>query len=201
MPIAIQIGQIMFPLIAIVSVGVFIGKRQQLQLDSISTVNLNVFIPALVFASLIQQAFHFKTYAWLAISGLSLVLITALVVIPIARWLKTEYRTIAPTMMFHNAGNVGLPLLSLALGPEGLAAGLILFLVGNVTHFGLGSYMLDRNAHWLRSISSPAILAALLAFDLDATRADLLVGNHVLGVTFVARELHSRLGVPHSGLR
>ena len=198
MPIAIQIGQIMFPLIAIVAIGVLIGKRQQLQLDSINDVNLNVFIPALVFASLLQQNFHFKTYFFLAISGLGLVLITAVIVIPIARWLNTEYRTIAPTMMFHNAGNVGLPLLSLALGPEGLAAGLILFLVGNITHFGLGSYMLDRNAHWLRSISSPAIIAAVLAFVLQANQISvanfIILPIHMLGSIAVPLMLFS-LGV------
>ena len=93
---------------------------------------------------------------------------TAMIATPIARLTQLEYKTIAPPLMFHNAGNVGLPLLALALGPEGLAAGLILFLVGNITHFGVGSYMLDRNAKWIRSLTSPAILAALLAFALQA---------------------------------
>ena len=166
--ILIQIGQIMFPLIAIVSVGVLIGIRQYPQLDSINDINLNVFIPALVFSSLLHQSFHIKEYAILGLCGLALVLITALIVLPLAQLLRTEYKTIAPTMMFHNAGNVGLPLLSLAFGTKGLAAGLILFLVGNITHFGLGSYMLDRDAKWIRSLTSPAILAAVLALTLQA---------------------------------
>tara|TARA_R110002096_G_scaffold63740_1_gene156081 strand:- start:639 stop:1529 length:891 start_codon:yes stop_codon:yes gene_type:complete len=168
MSIAIQIGQIMFPLIAIVSVGIFIGIRRHPELDSINDINLHVFIPALVFSSLLQQQFEFKEFALLGLSGLALVLITAVIVIPLARVFNIEYRTLAPPMMFHNAGNIGLPLMSLALGPKGLAAGLILFLVGNITHFGIGSYMLDQNAKWIRSLTSPAILAAILALLLQS---------------------------------
>ena len=163
-PIFIQIGQIMFPLIAIVSVGIFIGKRINPQLDSVNHINLNVFVPALVFYSLVQQDFDFTQYALLTLGGLVLVLATAIIAIPVAHIMKIEYKTVAPPLMFHNAGNVGLPLLALALGPEGLAAGLILFLVGNITHFGLGSYMLDHDAKWVRSLTSPAIIAAVLAF-------------------------------------
>ena len=107
-----------------------------------------------------------------------LVLITAVVALPVAKLLNHEYRTIAPPLMFHNAGNIGLPLMSLALGPEGLAAALILFLVGNITHFGLGSYMLDQDAKWLRSISSPAIIAAVLALVLQAQ--DILIADFVI---------------------
>lgn len=168
MPIIFQIAQIMFPLVAIVGVGIFVGVRKNPQLDTINNINLNVFIPALVFASLIQQQFAFKEFALLGLSGLVLVLLTAVIAIPVARLFKAEYRTVAPPLMFHNAGNIGLPLMSLALGPEGLAAALILFLVGNITHFGLGSYMLDRDAKWLRSITSPAILAAVLALLLQS---------------------------------
>ena len=167
MPIAIQIGQIMFPLVIIVSVGFIVGRRRSPQLESINEINLNIFIPALVFSSLYKQQFDFNSYGLLGLSGFVLVLLTALAVVPICRLLNLQYKTVAPTMMFHNAGNVGLPLMTLALGTEGLAAALILFLVGNITHFGLGSYMLDQHAKWLRSLTSPAILAAVLALVLQ----------------------------------
>ncbi len=198
MSIAIQIGQIMFPLIAIVSVGIFIGLRKHPELDSVNDINLHVFIPALVFSSLLQQQFKFKEFALLGLSGLGLVLFTAVIVIPFARLFKIEYRTLAPPMMFHNAGNIGLPLMSLALGPKGLAAGLILFLVGNITHFGLGSYMLDQNAKWIRSLTSPAILAAILALLLQSQNIQLasfiILPIHMLGSIAVPLMLFS-LGV------
>ncbi len=168
MPVIIQIAQIMFPLVAIVVIGILVGIRQQPALETINNINLNIFIPALVFSSLLQQQFQLREYALLGISGLIMVLLTAIVAIPVAKLFSVSYRTLAPPLMFHNAGNIGLPLLSLALGPEGLAAGLILFLIGNITHFGLGSYMLDHQAKWLRSITSPAIIAAILALSLQS---------------------------------
>ncbi|MFK7794072.1 MAG: AEC family transporter [Gammaproteobacteria bacterium] len=198
MSIAIQIGQIMFPLIAIVSMGIFIGVRKHPELDSINDINLHVFIPALVFSSLLQQQFEFKEFALLGLSGLVLVLLTAVIAIPFARLFNIQYHTIAPPMMFHNAGNIGLPLMSLALGTKGLAAGLILFLVGNITHFGLGSYMLDQNAKWIRSITSPAILAAILALFLQSQNIQLssfiILPIHMLGSIAVPLMLFS-LGV------
>ena len=198
MSIAIQIGQIMFPLIAIVSVGIFIGIRKHPELDSINDINLHVFIPALVFSSLLQQQFEFKEFALLGLSGLGLVVLTAVIAIPFARLFNIEYRTMAPPMMFHNAGNIGLPLMSLALGPKGLAAGLILFLLGNLTHFGLGSYMLDQHAKWIRSLTSPAILAAILALLLQAQNVQLasfiILPIHMLGSIAVPLMLFS-LGV------
>ncbi len=198
MSIALQIGQIMFPLIAIVSVGIFIGVRKQPELDSINNINLHVFIPALVFSSLLQQQFEFKEFALLGLSGLGLVLLTAVIANPLARLLNIEYRTMAPPMMFHNAGNIGLPLMSLALDPKGLAAGLILFLVGNITRFGLGSYILDQNAKWIRSLTSPAILAAVLALLLQAQSIQvasfIILPIHMLGSIAVPLMLFS-LGV------
>jgi len=53
----IHIIQIMFPINVIVLLGILIGRWQKPQLDSISNINLNIFIPALVFASLIQHDF------------------------------------------------------------------------------------------------------------------------------------------------
>jgi len=176
--ILLQIFQIMFPIVAIVSVGVFIGRKSYPNLDSINDINLNVFVPALVFASLAKQQFSFNHYALLGACGLALVLLTALLAIPVARLLKQQYKTIGPPMMFHNAGNVGLPLMALAFGEKGLAAGLILFLIGNITHFGLGSYLLDKNPHILRSLTSPAIIAAALAFIIQTN--DVAVAEFVM---------------------
>ena len=163
MAIAIQIGQIMFPLVAIIAIGFIVGARRAPKLDSINEINLYIFIPALVFSALLQHDFEIASYLVLAISAVILVAVTAIIAIPIVNLLKEEYLTIAPPLMFHNAGNIGLPLIALALGDEAIAAALILFLIGNITHFGLGAYMLDHDAKWYRSFMSPPILAAILA--------------------------------------
>lgn len=158
----------MFPMVLIISIGFLVGWKKSPSLGSINEINLNIFIPALVFVSLIEQQFDFHKYAVLALAALLLIIITGLLAIIVTTTLRTEYRTIAPTMMFHNAGNIGLPLMTLALGSEGLAAAVILFLIGNMLHFGLGTYMLDQKGNWIGSLTSPAIIAALLALALQS---------------------------------
>ncbi|MEM7304729.1 MAG: AEC family transporter [Pseudomonadota bacterium] len=178
MAIAIQIAQIMFPLVAIISVGFIVGIKRPPDLHSINEVNLYIFIPALVFSALLKHDFELSSYMFLAAGAVILVFITAMLAVPIVKLLNESYLTIAPPLMFHNAGNIGLPLITLALGEQGLAAALILFLAGNVTHFGLGAYMLDRHAKWYRSMFSPPILAALLA--LAFQHLDLYIPDYII---------------------
>jgi len=163
----------MFPIVAIVLLGILIGRWQNPQLDSINNINLNVFIPALVFASLIEHDFALQSNALLAFVALLLMLATGLLALPLSRLLNTEYRTIAPPLMFHNAGNVGLPLMLLALGDAALAPALVLFLVGNLAHFAIATYILNRASKWYLSLSSPAILAAFLALGLQLTTVEI----------------------------
>lgn len=158
----------MFPMVLIVIIGLVVSLKRAPSLGSMNEINLNIFIPALVFTSLIEQQFNFQQYAFLALAGVCLVLLTTIAAQLCAAVFNTQFKTIAPPMMFHNAGNIGLPLMTLALGPEGLAAAVILFLIGNIMHFGLGTYMLDQRARWLRSLSSPAILAAIIALALQS---------------------------------
>ena len=212
MAIATQIGQIMFPLVAIIAIGFVVGVRRAPKLESINEVNLYIFIPALVFSALLQHDFEITSYIFLAISAVILVLVTAVIAVPIVKLLKENYLTIAPPLMFHNAGNIGLPLMALALGEKGLAASLILFLVGNITHFGLGAYMLDHHAKWYRSFTSPPIIAAVLALivqHLDVSIPEFIIlpidmlGNIAvplllfsLGVSLASANLdHWKLGV------
>ena len=210
----IQSAQITFPIVAIVSLGILIGRWQNPQLDSINTLNLNVFMPALVFASLLEPDFALQSNLLLASAALLLMLMTGLLALPLSRLLQTDFRTLAPPLMFHNAGNVGLPLILLALGNDAMAAALVLFLVGNLAHFAIATYILDRSAKWYRSLTSPAILAAVLALALQLTAIELaptvilpirMLGDiavplmlFALGVQLSHAEFkHWRLGIAH----
>lgn len=166
-PLATQIFEIMFPIVMIVIIGVMAGRYATLDLSHANNANLNYFIPALVFSSFSNTQFAFSGYATLAVCGLLIVAIAALASVLIARLGHFSYRTIAPPLMFHNAGNVGLPLFALSFGSSGLAAGLILFLIGNITHFAIGSYLLDKKPHWFRSLMQPGIIAAIIALGLQ----------------------------------
>jgi predicted permease len=110
--------------------------------------------------------------------------------LPLARLASIQFKTFIPPMMFRNAGNMGLPLLLLAFGDAGLPAALILFLLGNLAHFGLGTYILDQNARVLSVFWQPAIVAAIIALIVSFT------GISIPKAIVLPIEMLGRIAVP-----
>lgn len=157
-----RILEIVLPIFAIVAVGVVYGHYRRPAMEVANRVNMDVFVPALVFSTLSKQSFDLA-HAQLAIGGVAVILGSGLAALPLTRLTSIQFKTFIPPMMFRNAGNMGLPLLILAFGDAGLPAALILFLLGNLAHFGLGTYILDQNARVLSVFRQPAIVAAIVA--------------------------------------
>ena len=111
MALITQIISIMFPIVAIVAVGAIMGRASALEMRTANHLNLDVFVPALVFSSLSDKTFSLAPHVSLAFAGLVIVLVAGLIAWIIAKTTTYEFRTIAPPMMFHNAGNVGLPIM------------------------------------------------------------------------------------------
>ncbi|MFK7814823.1 MAG: AEC family transporter [Gammaproteobacteria bacterium] len=169
MALITQIISIMFPIVAIVALGTLLGRTSNLTMNTANHLNLDVFVPALVFASLSDKSFSLAPHISLAIAGLIIVLLAGLIALLIAKSTDYSFRTIAPPMMFHNAGNVGLPIMSLAFGKPGLVTGLVLFLVGNLTHYGLGTYILSSGQGVRVLLRQTVIWAAIVALVINAS--------------------------------
>ncbi len=169
MALITQIISIMFPIVAIVAVGAVMGRASALEMRTANHLNLDIFVPALVFGSLSDKTFSLAPHISLAFAGLMIVLGAGLVAWVITKATSYEFRTIAPTMMFHNAGNVGLPIMSLAFGKPGLVTGLVLFLVGNLMHYGLGTYILSAGQGIKILLRQTVIWAAVLALLINAS--------------------------------
>lgn len=157
-----RIAEIVLPIFAIVAVGVAYGYSHRPAMEVANRINMDVFVPALVFSALSTQRFELA-HVQLAIGGTAVILGSGLLAWPLTRFTAIQFKTLIPPMMFRNAGNMGLPLLVLAFGDRGLPAALILFLLVNLAHFGLGTYILDPRARILRVFGQPAILAAIAA--------------------------------------
>ena len=169
MSLITQIISIMFPIVAIVALGTILGRTSKLSMDTANRLNLDVFVPALVFSSLSDKSFALTPHISLALAGLMIVLLAGLVALVISKTTNYSFRTIAPPMMFHNAGNVGLPIMSLAFGKAGLVTGLVLFLVGNLTHYGLGVYILSAGQGIKILLRQTVIWAAVVALIVNAS--------------------------------
>ena len=71
----IQILGITFPILAIVVLGTYLGKKWKLEMDTANRLNLDVFVPALVFSAFSDKSFALTEHLSLAAAGLAVVLI------------------------------------------------------------------------------------------------------------------------------
>ncbi len=186
----IRIVYILFPLFAIAALGYFVGKRMKPDLWHANKLNMDVFVPALVFAALVNNEFRVTEF-------LPLVLATLLVVIGsgVAGWLLARLagiapKTLVPPMMFNNAGNLGLPLAVLAFGDLALAPAVVMFMVSNLLHFSYGAWLLDHRVRVWTVWRVPSVLATI------AGLAVAMVGIEIWPPLLVAIRMLGEISIP-----
>lgn len=159
---------IIFPLFFLAGAGWAYGRVRRPDMTLVNRLNMEVFVPALVFGALSGRDFELVTYGWLAAGVVVVVLVSGLAAAAIARAAGIEWRTFAPPMMFGNTGNLGLPLAAFAFGDAGLPGAVTIFVASSTLHFSLGAYILNRQAGVLHVFRIPMIQATLagLAFSL-----------------------------------
>lgn len=169
----LRIVAIIFPVFAIVAAGFFYARRKQPDMRFANQLNMDVFVPALVFAALSSKSFDLTAYWSLAAGALVVVLGSGLLGWPLARLLKIDIRTFLPPMMFNNSGNMGLPLMLLAFGEQALPAAVVLFFVENALHYSLGTWMLDHRARLWNLWRVPVIAASLAGLAVSLLKVEL----------------------------
>ena len=157
----LRIIAIIFPVFAIIAAGYFYARRKQPDMAFANQLNMDIFVPALVFAALANKSFNPGEYWPLAVGAAVVVIGSGLMAWPVARLMKVPANTFVPPMMFSNTGNMGIPLLVLAFGEAALPAAVMIFLVENLLHYALGTWMLDHHAKWWNLWRVPVILASL----------------------------------------
>tara|TARA_B100001079_G_scaffold263323_1_gene266391 strand:- start:102 stop:983 length:882 start_codon:yes stop_codon:yes gene_type:complete len=162
-----QIIGIIFPVVAIVLVGYFYASKFQPNMDSANIINLNIFLPALMFSVLSRESFQIQNYQLLAFSGVIIILGSGIIAWIIAKVLDINIKTFVPPMMFNNTGNVGLPIAVLAFGEIALGAAVVLFAIEMLLHFTFGAYILSKNSNFLPVFRSPILIATLAGIGIN----------------------------------
>ena len=152
---------IVFPIYAVVAVGYAYGRLKKPDMAFANQLNMDIFVPALVFAALASRSFDIAQNLTLLYGAVLVVLGTGLLAWPVARALGVAANTFVPPMMFKNSGNMGLPLAVLAFGESALPAAVVLFFVENFLHYSLGTWLLDHHARLWNLWRVPVIGAAL----------------------------------------
>jgi predicted permease len=181
----LRIIAIVFPVLAIVLVGWVYARGRSLDMATPNQANLDIFVPALVFSALADRSFDLAGHQMFAIGAFLMIVGSGLIAWLVAQASGISPKTLVPTAMFNNCGNLGLPLAVLAFGQEGLAAAVVMFMVSNLMHFSFGNWYLDRHAKWWNAWRYPVILAALAGLAISFSKVELWeplrVGIKMLG--------------------
>lgn len=161
MEMSVRIISILFPLFSIAALGYFVGKRMKPDLSHANKLNMEVFVPALVFAALANEEFRIVDFIPLTLATLVIVIGSGLAAWGMARLARIDVRTLVPPIMFNNCGNLGLPLAVLAFGEVALAPAVVMFMVSNLLHFSFGAWLLDRNIRFWMVWRVPSVLATI----------------------------------------
>ena len=162
-----QIFGIIFPVVAIVLVGYFYATKFQPNMETANTINMNIFLPALMFSVLSKESFQIQNYQLLAISGVIVIIGSGILAWIVAKALNINIKTFVPPMMFNNTGNIGLPLAVLAFGEIALGAAVVLFAIEMLLHFTFGAYILSKNANIMSIFRSPILIATLAGLSVN----------------------------------
>ncbi|MEW7974860.1 MAG: AEC family transporter [Candidatus Thiodiazotropha endolucinida] len=157
----LQILQVTLPVFGIALLGYIYGRLCGSDILSVNRINMQLFVPALLFYVLsekIPDTQEWKTIAW---GALMIIIVSGIVSFPLTRLLGMRPRVLLPSMMFSNAGNLGLPLAALAFGDQLLPLAVVAFVVSISLHFSLGIWLVSGRVHPTELLRNPVFLATL----------------------------------------
>ena len=157
-----KIASITLPIFALALVGFLYGRRVKPDLAGTNKLVIDIVLPVLIFISL--SAKSFDPLAALSFTAASIVLIvfSGLLAWPVTRFSGATPQAFAPCAMFSNVGPVGIPLIGLAYGPEGMATAVVLLVISNVLHFTLGAGVMSGKIDWRMVYANPLVWATVL---------------------------------------
>ena len=161
---------VLFPIFILILIGYVYAKYNDINMDFANRMNMEIFIPALLIDALSRQNFSLFDYQDLALAGVFVVLFSGVLAWVFAKAFKLSIPMFVPSMMFNNCGNMGLPLAVLAFGEEALSAAVIVFLVSNLFHFTLGTYIVGGKISWWNLLKMPVNIATIIGLTISLSK-------------------------------
>jgi len=157
-----KIASITLPIFTLVLVGFLYSRRVKPDLGGANKLVVDIALPVLIFISL--SAKSFDPISALSFTGASIVLIllTGLIAWPFAKFSGATVQAFLPCAMFTNVGPIGIPLIALAYGPEGMAPAVVLLVISNILHFTIGTGVMSGKVDWRMVYANPLVWATVL---------------------------------------
>lgn len=161
--------EVILPIVLVMVLGFLVQKKCKLDLRTVSTVSLYIFLPPLVFKTIYQTQWdisylHIGAYSVLLLLGLLLV---NFVFNKIFGFEGQEKAALILSTAFMNNGNLGVPLALLALGQKAFDYSVVIMIVHTILMCTAGIYVAARGkASWRVSIEkvvkNPVLYAVFL---------------------------------------
>ena len=157
-----KIASITLPIFTLVLVGFLYSRRVKPDLGGANKLVVDIALPILIFISL--SAKSFDPISAMSFTGASIVLIllTGLIAWPFAKFSGASVQAFWPCAMFTNVGPIGIPLIALAYGPEGMAPAVVLLVISNILHFTLGAGVMSGKVDWRMVYANPLVWSTVL---------------------------------------
>lgn len=157
-----KIASITLPIFALVLVGFLYSRRVKPDLSGSNKLVVDIALPVLIFISLSSKSFDPISAIAFTASSIVLILISGLIAWPLAKLSGASKEAFLPCVMFTNVGPIGIPLIALAYGSEGVASAVVLLVISNILHFTLGSGVMSGKVDWRMVYANPLVWATVL---------------------------------------
>lgn len=158
------------PVFLVVASAYGVGRFVKLDIKSLSTLNVYLLLPALVFSSISQTQINWNVFGRIASGCILMLLVMVAILTLVSRWRKIPRPEQGAFLMsaFPNLGNFGLPVVKFALGDAGFAIAVVVMVCGSFLQNSVGVYFAQRAHHGIReaarrTFTFPMIYAFILA--------------------------------------
>lgn len=159
-----KILTVVAPVFAVVSLGYLWARlNQQFDTETLTNLVLKLATPCLIFSSLTSIDIGLAAVGQIALAATISMSLAAFFGWCCLRYLGLPQRTYLPSLMHANTGNIGLPLVLMAFGEEGLALGISFFIVNSISQYSVGHAISSGSFSLLNLLKQPLNYAIALS--------------------------------------
>ena len=157
-----KIATITLPIFVLAWVGFVYSRKVKPDLAGANKLVVDIALPALIFVSLSAKSFDPVSALSFTAASVALIVLSGVVAWPFAGLSGASKQAFLRCVMFTNVGPVGIPLIALAYGPEGVAPAVVLLVLSNLLHFTLGAGVMSGKVDWRMVYANPLVWATVL---------------------------------------
>ncbi len=160
-----EVFSVVTPVFAIAAIGyLWVRFKQPFDNATISNLVMMIGSPCLIFSSLTSNPPAWAALQQVLIAAVVAIVVMLLVAACLTKATAWKFRTYAGSLSHANTGNMGLPLVLLAFGPEGLALGMAFFFVNSISQFTVGMTIASGQFSPTQLIKQPVLWSVAAVF-------------------------------------